>query len=399
MILKDKKILLGVTGGIAAFKAASLVSGLKKQKAQVKVIMTEGATHFVSPLTFQTLSNNPVHIEQFDQMKNMDVEHIALAKWADIIVVAPATANTIAKINWGIGDNLLTTVLLAKRCPVLIVPAMNTYMLKNEQTQKNLEDLKKKGFLISSTQNDLLACGDVGQGKMLEPSEIIDLIEYQLTEKDLFGKKFVITAGRTEEALDPVRFLSNHSSGKMGFALAKEAFYRGAHVVLIKGPVENKGPKVDKTIDIISTEDMFNAVKEEMKDADVIIKAAAPADYRPKFYQKEKIKKNSEKDMTLLELEKNPDIAKYVGQVKENRVLVGFAAESTNELEYGKNKLASKNMDLIVINNIKSQGAGFKSDTNIASIIDKSGNLEKFDIMSKEELAKIIIDKVKVLLK
>lgn len=393
-MLKGKNILLGVTGGIAAYKAVALVSALKKREANVKVIMTKSACEFVTPLTFQTMSNNTVHTEMFNQLNNMDVEHISLAKWADIFVIAPASANTIGKMANGIADNMLTTVYMASRCKVIVAPAMNTYMLNHPANLNNIQKLKSYGVRVLRTQEDLLACGDVGSGKMLEPQDILEEIDYELTEKDLLGKKVVITSGPTIEKIDPVRYLSNHSSGKMGYALAKNAHNRGAEVVLISGPTSLKVPEVSKFVRIESTLDMFKAVEDEFDTLDVLIKAAAPADYRPEKYSEEKIKKDAKDDLEKIELVHNPDIAKHFGQLKNNQILVGFAAESQNEIEYGLGKLKKKNLDLIVVNNIKREGAGFKSDTNIASIIDANESVENLAIMSKESLAEEILNRV-----
>ncbi len=393
-MLKNKNILLGVTGGIAAYKSAALVSKLRKTGANVKVIMTSSACEFISPLTFQTLSNNIVHTEMFNQLYNMDVEHISLAKWADVFVIAPASANTIAKMANGIADNMLTTVFLASRSKVLVAPAMNTFMLNNEATIKNLKTLEDRGISILDTQSDVLACGDEGSGKMLEPEDILFEIESALTEKDLIGKKIVITSGPTVEKIDPVRYLSNYSSGKMGYSLAKEAVKRGANVTLISGPTSLDIPNVNKFIRIESTLDMFDAVESEFENADVLIKAAAPADYRPAKVSDEKIKKDAKEDLESIELVHNPDIAKYFGNIKQKQLIIGFAAESQNEIEYGKGKLKKKNLDMIVVNNIKQKGAGFKSDTNIASIIDRDGNVDSLSIMSKECLAEEILNRI-----
>lgn len=393
-MLKNKNILLGVTGGIAAYKSAALVSKLRKTGANVKVIMTSSACEFISPLTFQTLSNNIVHTEMFNQLYNMDVEHISLAKWADVFVIAPASANTIAKMANGIADNMLTTVFLASRSKVLVAPAMNTFMLNNEATIKNLKTLEDRGISILDTQSDVLACGDEGSGKMLEPEDILFEIESALTEKDLIGKKIVITSGPTVEKIDPVRYLSNYSSGKMGYSLAKEAVKRGANVTLISGPTSLDIPNVNKFIRIESTLDMFDAVESEFENADVVIKAAAPADYRPAKVSDEKIKKDAKEDLESIELVHNPDIAKHFGNIKQKQLIIGFAAESQNEIEYGKGKLKKKNLDMIVVNNIKQKGAGFKSDTNIASIIDRDGNVDSLSIMSKECLAEEILNRI-----
>lgn len=398
MRLNNKNILLGITGGIAAYKSPGIVSLLNKLGANVQVIMTDAATEFVSPITFQTMSNNVVHNKMFNQYFNMNVEHISLAKWADIIVIAPATANTIAKFANGIADNLLTTVLSASRSKVMIVPSMNTYMLNSKANLENIKKLRERGVIVTGTQNDLLACNDIGDGKMLEPSQIVDLIDFYLYEKDLTGYNFVITAGPTQEKIDPVRFISNHSSGKMGYELAKAATKRGAQVTLVSGPTSLEKPDVYKFISVTSTQDMYEAVQESFNDADVLIKAAAPADFRPKTYSKEKVKKTNN-DMQVLELESNPDIAKHFGEIKVNKIIVGFAAESNDELNYGIGKLRSKNFDMIVVNNITHENAGFKKDINTVKIIDKDENIFEPGTMSKEELSHVIIDRTLELLK
>lgn len=398
MRLSNKNILLGVTGGIAAYKAPGIVSLLKKSGANVQVIMTDAATEFVTPLTFQTMSNSVVHNKMFNQLTNMDVEHIALAKWADMIVVAPASANTIAKFALGIADNLLTTVLSASRSKVMIVPAMNTFMLNSEANRNNMEVLKKRGVIVTGTQNDLLACNDVGDGKMLEPSQIVELIDFHLFEKDLNGYKFVITAGPTQEAIDPVRYLSNHSSGKMGYELARVASKRGAEVTLISGPTNLPVPNVSNFVSVTSTQDMYDAVGEYFDEADVLIKAAAPADFKPKYYSKDKVKK-TEDDIQALELVSNPDIAKHYGSIKNNQIIIGFAAESRDELNYGIKKLKSKNFDMIVINNITQENAGFKKDINTVKIVDKNENITEPGTMSKEDLSGVILDRALELLK
>ena len=396
-MLKGNKILLGVTGGIAAYKSPGICSLLRKLGAEVKVIMTKNATEFVRPLTFQTMSNNIVHGDMFNQLLNMDVEHISLAKWADIIVIAPATANIIGKFANGLADDMLSTVLMASRSKVMFAPGMNTVMLNSEANQKNMQTLRDRGVIILDTKEDLLACNDYGSGKMLEPSEIVDEIDRALTEKDLEGKHIVITAGPTREALDPVRFISNYSSGKMGYALADNAKKRGARVTLISGPTKIEVPKVDNFVRVDSTRQMFEAVGKYFDDCNVLIKAAAPSDYRPKTYSEEKIKKGSDSQMNLIEMEKNPDIAAHYGSLKKNQVIVGFAAESTNIYEYAKEKLIKKNFDIIVVNNIKREGAGFGSDTNIVSIISRD-KIDDLEIMSKTELAREILDRAKKLM-
>ncbi len=393
-----KNILLGVTGGIAIYKIPGLVSLLRKKDYNVKVVMTEAATEFVTPLTFQTMSNNVVHVEMFNQLSNMDVEHISLAKWADLMVIAPATANTIAKIVNGIADNMLTTVALAYSKPMLIVPGMNTNMLNAEVTLKNMEILRERGNRVTGTQVDLLACGDIGAGKMLEATDIFKHIEEMLTPKDLIGRHFIVTAGPTQESLDPVRYITNHSSGKMGYAIAEAAKYRGAEVTLISGPSALVPPNVDRFIPVKSTEDMYNAIEKHFESADALIKAAAPADFTPKSYSENKIKKTGEDSMTV-EFKKTKDMAKHFGSIKkDSQVLVGFAAESTNMEEFALGKLKKKNMDFIVANNITQEGAGFKSDTNIAKIIFADGRVEDVGMMKKSQLANIIVSNIKDIL-
>ena len=392
-MLKGKNILLGVTGGIACYKSLEICSRLSKKGANIKVIMTDAAREFVTPLSFQTMSSNPVYIDMFKELEHVEVEHIALAKWADLIVIAPASANTIAKLVNGFADNMLTTVCLASKAKKLIVPAMNTGMLDNVATVRNIETLIKDGFTVTDTQCDLLACKDVGRGKMLEPEEIVEIMDGLFYEKDLAGKTITVTAGPTREPLDPVRFLSNKSTGKMGYAIAKEAYNRGAKVILITGPTSIKAPKVSKVIEVESTLDMFMAVKSVFNETDVLIKAAAPADFTPCEYSENKIKKSP--DVMNLELKKTKDILKYVGGMKEDKILVGFAAESTNVEEFAKEKLKKKNLDFIVANNITMESAGFGTDTNIATIYDRDGGSFESGKVTKKELANIILDRIK----
>lgn len=393
MDLKNKKIVLGVTGGIAAYKAPGICSLLRKQGAKVKVVMTKAATEFISPLTFRTMTDNLVYTDMFnDNPVVAEVDHIELAKWADIIVLAPASGNTIAKIAYGIADNLLTSMMLAYRCPVIIVPAMNTFMLNNPASRQNLQTLRNRGMVVLGTHTDLLACNDVGDGKMLEPHEIVDEIDTALRKKDLAGKKFLISAGPTIEAIDPVRYLTNHSSGKMGYELAREAYKRGAEVTLISGPTSLEPPKVSKLINIKSTQDLFHSVEKNFDQTDVLIMAAAPADFRPKDRSLQKIKK-TDKDQMILDLVPNPDIIKTMGQKKKGQILVGFAAESENELVYGQKKIQAKNLDMIVINNITAKDAGFKTDTNKVFIVDKNLKVEDLKLMTKTDLANVILDR------
>lgn len=397
-MFKNKNILIGVSGGIAIYKTLDLISKLKKLGANVKVIMTDSATKFVKPITFQTMSENIVHTEMFNQLSNMDVEHISLAKWADLFLVAPATANVIAKFAAGIADDMLTTVMLAKTSEVLIAPAMNTKMLENPATQINIETLIQRGFNIMCTGSGRLACGDVGEGKMAEPDEIIKEIEFLFTEKDLVGKKVLITSGPTMEPLDPVRYITNHSSGKMGYAIARNAHNRGAEVTLISGPTNLEPPKVNKFIPVRTTLEMFEAVGEYFEDTDLLVKSAAPSDFKPKSYSEHKIKKSGKTEGLTIELEPNPDIAKFYGAKKSKQIIVGFAAESRDVEKQATEKLKAKNFDIIVGNNITQEGAGFKSDTNIVSIIDKNGNIERNDLMTKDELAIKILDRAKTLM-
>lgn len=393
MDLKNKKIVLGVTGGIAAYKAPGICSLLRKRGAKVKVVMTKAATEFISPLTFRTMTDNLVYTDMFnDNPVVAEVDHIELAKWADIIVLAPASGNTIAKIAYGIADNLLTSMMLAYRCPVIIVPAMNTFMLNNPASRQNLQTLRNRGMVVLGTHTDLLACNDVGDGKMLEPHEIVDEIDTALRKKDLAGKKFLISAGPTIEAIDPVRYLTNHSSGKMGYELAREAYKRGAEVTLISGPTSLEPPKVSKLINIKSTQDLFHSVEKNFDQTDVLIMAAAPADFRPKDRSLQKIKK-TDKDQMILDLVPNPDIIKTMGQKKKGQILVGFAAESENELVYGQKKIQAKNLDMIVINNITAKDAGFKTDTNKVFIVDKNLKVEDLKLMTKTDLANVILDR------
>jgi len=398
-MLKDKHILLGVTGGIAAYKSADLVSRLIKAGAKVDVVMTRGATEFVSPLTFQTMSQSKVHFDLFGLESNMEVEHISLAQRPDAILIAPATANTIGKIANGIADNMLTTVIMASTARIIFAPAMNTNMYLNPINQGNINKLKELGHLFLDTGKGRLACGDVGAGKMAEPADIVEYLEYFFTEKDLLGKKIVVTAGPTVEAMDPVRFISNHSSGKMGYAIARNAVMRGAEVVLVSGPVNLKPPTGVRLVQIESTKDMLDAVKDDFDTCDVLIKAAAPSDFRPSNYHDRKIKKreNDSENMSV-ELTRNPDIAAHFGKIKEKRIMVGFAAETNNLEEYALMKMKEKNFDFIVANDVTQEGAGFKGDTNIVSIIDRSGKREDLPMMPKTDLASVILDKVKSLL-
>lgn len=365
-MLKGKKILLGVTGGIAVYKAADLVSRLKKQGADVEVIMTSNAMEFVTPLTFQTMSNNMVHSEMFKEIAAYNVEHISLAQSADLILIAPATANTIGKIASGLADNLLTTVVMASNAKLIFAPAMNTTMYNNPMVQENMKKLKDLGHEFIQPGVGLLACGDYGCGKMAEPVDIVDYLIENFIQKDLLNKKIVITAGPTIEPLDPVRYMTNHSSGKMGFSLAENAKRRGADVVLISGPTSLTAPKGIELVRVNTTREMLDAVGDYFHDCDVLIKSAAPLDYRPESVSNTKIKKSSEEvDELNLKFIRNPDIAYYYGKKKKNQIIVGFAAETNNLYEFALEKIKRKNFDFIVANDITEKGAGFKGDTNI----------------------------------
>lgn len=396
-MLKDKTILVGVTGSIAAYKAATLVSMLVKTGAEVRVLMTKNATNIINPITFETLSGHKCLIDTFDRNFEFKVSHVSLAQKADIFLIAPATANTIAKVANGMADDMLTSVFLAAKCPKIICPAMNTAMYENPITQDNLKKCKKFGFKILEPATGLLACGENGKGKMPEPQEIFKFIENEISfEKDFLGKKILVTAGPTQEAIDPVRFITNHSSGKMGYAITKIAAARGAQVTLISGPASINPPQNAKTIKITSAKEMFEAVKENFPDSDIIIKSAAVADFRPKNVSAEKIKKTGIE--LSIELERTDDILAFLGKNKKpGQILCGFSMETQNLIENSRKKLASKNLDLIIANNLKTPGAGFQTDTNQATIIAKDFQKE-LPLMQKEELANCILDEIKSLL-
>lgn len=392
MNLKGKTILIGVSGSIAAYKVATLVSMLKKQEAEVIVSMTENATNFINPITFETLTNNRCLVNTFDRNFEFNTEHISVAKKADLVVLAPATANVIGKIANGIADDMLTTTIMACNCKKLIAPAMNTNMYENPIVQDNIEKLKRFGYEIIEPNEGILACGDVGKGKMAEPEEILEYIFREIAcEKDLVGKKVLVTAGPTIEKIDSVRYLSNFSTGKMGYALAKIAMLRGAEATLISGKTNINSPKFVKVINVLSAKEMFEAVKNNFEEQDIIIKAAAVADYRSKEIFDGKIKKKDDK-LELL-LERTDDILKYVGEHKTNQFVCGFSMETDNMIENSKEKLLKKNLDMIVANNLRQDGAGFGVDTNIVTIITQD-EIQELEILSKEDVANIVIDNI-----
>lgn len=393
MILSGKTVVLCVTGGIAAYKAADLVSKLKHQNATVHVLMTRSATEFISPVTFETLSANRAIVDTFDRNFTWEVEHISLAKKADVFVIAPATANIIAKAAHGIADDMVTTTLLATKAPVVIAPAMNTGMYDNEVTQKNMEMLKDRGFFFADPAAGRLACGDSGRGKLADTEDILWQIQKAAMPKDLAGKNVLVTAGPTREALDPVRFLSNHSSGKMGYAIAKKAALRGADVTLISGPTALSIPSDILKIDIVSAKEMYDAVLSHSDKQDIIIKSAAVGDYRPAEIANEKIKKSE--DGMMVAFAKNPDILKALGERKKNsQVLVGFAMETENLEQNAAEKLSRKNCDMLVANSLRKKGAGFAHDTNEVTIFYKNAEKENLPMMTKDALADEILNRI-----
>ena len=395
-MLKDKNILLGVTGGIAAYKIANLASMLKKQGANVKVIMTENACQFITPMTFETLTAQKVYTDTFDRNFEFKVDHIELGKWADVFLIAPATANVIGKLANGIADDMLTTTALAMRCPIVVSPAMNTTMFENKVVKHNIMKLRTYGMDIILPASGHLACGDSGAGKMPEPEMLLEYIKRAVyKKKDLVGKKVCVSAGPTREAIDPVRYISNNSTGKMGVEIAKMAAYRGAKVSLIMGPSNVFVPDFINRIDIKSAEDMYEEIMKISDSQDIIIKAAAVADYTPANYSDEKIKK---KDGDLsIELSRTKDILKELGERKENnpkkQFICGFSMETENMEENSKNKLAKKNADMIVANNVKIEGAGFGTDTNVVTIFTKDNEI-RLDKLSKLEVAEKIFDEI-----
>lgn len=393
MMLKGKMIILGVTGGIAAYKSAALTSLLIKAGADVQVIMTEHAKEFIAPLTFEALTNRRCLTDTFDRNHEYSTEHVSLAKQADALIIAPATANVIAKLAHGLADDMLTTTALACDCPKIIAPAMNTKMYENPVTQDNMRVLKDYGMTVIEPASGRLACGDVGAGKMPEPEELFQYVLMACAyEKDLTGRKVLVTAGPTQELLDPVRYITNHSTGKMGYSIAKICALRGAEVTLVSGKTALKAPLFVETVPVTTAEDMFREVTARSGEMDIIIKAAAVADYRPKHVSDEKLKK-SDGEMCL-EMERTQDILAYLGShKKEGQFLCGFAMETESLLEHASEKLEKKNADMIVANNLRVEGAGFGTDTNVVTLITRDG-MQELELMSKEEVAGQILDEI-----
>ena len=391
--LQGKCVLLGITGGIAAYKMANVASGLRKAGATVHVIMTENATKFITPLTFETLTNNRCVVDTFARDFQYDVKHISLAKAADLILIAPATANVIAKLANGLADDMLTTTVLAARCKKLVAPAMNTAMLENPITQDNLAKLEKYGFGIIEPAVGMLACKDVGSGKLPEPETLLDCIAMELArEKDMAGLHVTVTAGPTQEALDPVRYLTNHSTGRMGYAIAREAMLRGADVTLISGPTALKPVPGVKTVDVVSAKDMFEAVQAALPETDILVKAAAVADYRPANVADDKIKKR-DGDMAI-PLERTDDILGWVAEHRHPGLFVcGFSMETRDMIENSRKKLARKHLDMIAANNLKVAGAGFGVDTNVVTILTADG-IQELPLMGKDQVAAKLLDAI-----
>ena len=394
MLLQGKTVVLGVTGGIAAYKACELTSRLRKAGAQVYVILTKNACEFVTPLTFETLSNHPAVTDTFARPETWEVEHIALAKRADVFAVAPATANILAKMAHGIADDMLSTTLLATRAPVLAAPAMNTGMWENAATRENVETLRRRGVRFIGPEGGFLACGDEGAGRMSEPKDIFDAIRDILCPKrDMEGLHVLVTAGPTQERIDPVRFISNRSSGKMGYAIAENAAARGAKVTLVSGPTNLNAPEGVERVSILSTQDLFGAMTRLAPKADIVIQAAAPADFTPETVADQKIKKQGGEEL-ILTLKQTPDVAAQVGRLKHpGQTLVGFAAETQDVLENAEKKLQKKSLDMIVANDVTAPGAGFDVDTNIVTFVTKNGR-ETLPCLPKAEVARELLNRV-----
>ena len=395
-MLKGKKIVLGVTGGIAVYKAVDLVSKLRKEGADVRVVMTESAAKFVTPLTFKEISGNTVAVSMWAEAQEFHVEHIALADWADLMIIAPATANILAKAANGIADDLLSTVILASKTPIVLCPAMNCQMYINPITQDNLKKLSDYGFIIMQPATGYLACGTSGVGRLPEPAEIIAFTKNFISHKegDLKGLKILVTAAGTREPIDPVRFVGNRSSGKMGYAVAQAASERGADVVLVSGPSSLTPPANVEVINVETTREMMNAVLAKYAEMDIVIKAAAVADYCPHEVAEQKIKKATDDALTIV-LDKNPDILKKLGELKTRQFLVGFAAETQNLLANATEKIKKKNLDMIVANDVTIAGAGFNYDTNVVKFLFPNGEVKSLEKMSKLEVAQALLNEVK----
>ena len=396
-MLKGKTVLLGVTGSIAAYKIAYLASALHKLHADVHVLMTENATNFINPITFETLTGNKCLVDTFDRNFQFQVEHVSIAKKADVVMIAPASANVIGKLAHGIADDMLTTTIMACKCKKFISPAMNTNMFENPVVQDNLKILEHYGYEVIAPASGYLACGDTGAGKMPEPETLLAYIERETAcEKDLKGKKILVTAGPTQEAIDPVRYITNHSSGKMGYAIAKAAMLRGADVTLVSGRTAIEPPMFVKLMPVVTAKDMYEAVTSVSDEQDIIIKAAAVADYRPARVSDEKVKK-SDGQMSI-ELERTDDILKYLGEhKKENQFLCGFSMETQNVIGNSRAKLTKKNLDMVAANNVKVEGAGFQGDTNVLTLITQEEEVS-LPLMSKEDAALKILDKILLLI-
>ena len=392
-MLKGKHVLLGVTGGIASYKIATLTSLLVKAGADVHVIMTKNATNFINPITFETLTGHKCITDTFDRNFEFKVEHVALAQLADIVMIAPATANVMAKLAHGLADDMLTTTVLASRAPKIIAPAMNTAMYENPVTQDNIELLKHYGMEVITPASGHLACGDSGAGKMPEPEMLLDYILREIAkEKDLLGRKVLVTAGPTQESIDPVRYITNHSSGKMGYALAKAAMLRGADVTLVSGPCAIEPPPFVKLVPVVTAKEMFDAVTSVSFEQDIIIKAAAVADYRPANVYEDKVKKQEEQ--MSIELEKTDDILGYLGEHRlPGQFLCGFSMETQNMIGNSRAKLGKKHLDMVAANNLKVAGAGFQGDTNVLTLITQDEDVS-LQLMSKEDAANVILDKI-----
>lgn len=392
-MLNDKNIVLGVCGSIAAYKALDIVSGLKKLNANVDVIMTESAAKFVTPLSFQSLSHNPVIVNMFDEPKTWEIQHISLAKKAQLFIIGPASASIIGKVANGIADDMLSTTIMAAKSPVLFCPAMNTAMYDNPILQNNIKKLKDYGYVFMEPAEGRLACGDTGRGKLADVDSIIESVKnILLCREDYIGQTVLVTAGPTIEPIDPVRYITNHSSGKMGYAIAERAKMRGANVILISGPTHITPPHGVEVIKVNTNREMYEKVLNVFPRCNIIIKAAAVADYRPSEYSSQKIKKNE--DTLVLHLEKNVDILRELGRIKGDKILVGFAAESENLVNNAKAKIEAKNLDMIVANDITCEDSGFNSNNNKALIIDRGGNITDLPKMSKAQLADTILDNI-----